>query len=185
MHVTDGCWIDVTLAGEDFRRQTDRLGEISSDFRERREKQVSKTVPAKPAIASKAITEETRQESRVFRERDHAVADVAGRKHLQFITQTPGTAAIVGNGDDRGETFDPDRLVGFTDESFETGEKCRQSRAPADGYELLTTCDCSLLQMKAPGEEVNRVTQLNHTLSRRFSQMNPDLIGVPLRKSAA
>ena len=156
MHVTDGCWIDVTLAREDFRRQTDRLGEISSDFRERREKQVSKTVPAKPAIASKAITEETRQQRRVFRECDHAVANVARWKHLQFVTQAPGAATIIGNGDDRGETFDPDRLLGFTDESFETGEKCRQSRTPADGYELLTTCDCSLLQMKAPGEEVNR-----------------------------
>jgi hypothetical protein len=42
-----------------------------------------------------------------------------------------------------------------------------------------------LLQMKAPGEEVNRVTQLNHTLSRRFSQMNADLTRVHLRKFAA
>ena len=109
-------------------------------------------MPAKLTVTSKAVTKETRQQSRVFRECDHAVADIAGWQHLQFVAETPGTAAIIGNGDDGREAFDPDRLLAFTNESFEPGEKCRQSRAAADGYDVLTTCVCSLLQMKAPGE---------------------------------
>ena len=78
MHVADRCGIDVTLARKNLRRDANRFSEVSGDFCQRREKQISKTVTAEFAVTTKTITEESRQQSRVFRERDHAVADVAG-----------------------------------------------------------------------------------------------------------
>lgn len=113
----------MTLTREYFRRQSNRFSEVAGDFCQGSEKQIAKTVAAKLAIAAKAILEKSRQQSRVFRERDHAVADVAGRKHLQLIAQTPGTATIIRNGDDRGETIDPDRIFSPADQTFETGEQ--------------------------------------------------------------
>src|ERR1051326_4230848 len=111
-------------------------------------------MPAKVAFASKAITEKTRQECRVFRERDHAVANVSGRKHLQFIAKTPGAATVLRDGDDPRETFNPDRFLGLADETLETGEQGRQPGATANGYQLLTTCSCCFQMNPLP----------NHTL---------------------
>jgi hypothetical protein len=101
------------------------------------QKEISKTVSAKPAAATKAMTKETRQQRRVFRERDHAVADVARRRHLEFLAQASGTATVV-------ETVTmADRLsitclLGFSDEPFRTGEKSREAGTTSNGYQLLT-----------------------------------------------
>ena len=122
---------------------------------------------AKLAVAAKAMTEKTRQQSRVFRERDHAVADVARRQHLQLFAQTSGAAAVVGNSDDRGKSLDPHRVVGLSDEAFEPGEKCGKAGAAAHGYQLLTTCSCCLLQMNSSEGSESR-TLLNDSLIWRI-----------------
>ena len=104
---------------------------------------------AQLAVAAKAMAKKTRQQRRVFRERDHAVADVARRQHLQFVAQASGAAAVVGNSHDCRKTLDPDLLFGFSDQTLQAGEKSRETGAAAHGYELLTACGCCLLQMNA------------------------------------
>jgi hypothetical protein len=53
-----------------------------------------------------AVLEELCEEVLVLRERDHAIADVAGRKDVQFVAKPPGGAAIVGDGDYGGKFAD-------------------------------------------------------------------------------
>jgi hypothetical protein len=52
------------------------------------------------------MLEKAREEVFVFRERDHAVADVARREHVQVFAEAAGGAAVVGDGDDGGELAD-------------------------------------------------------------------------------
>jgi hypothetical protein len=42
----------------------------------------------------------------ILGERDHAVADVAGREHIEVLAETAGGTSVVGNGDDGGEIAD-------------------------------------------------------------------------------
>jgi hypothetical protein len=42
----------------------------------------------------------------ILRERDHAVADIAGREHVEIFTKAAGGPAIVRDGDNRRETAD-------------------------------------------------------------------------------
>jgi hypothetical protein len=42
----------------------------------------------------------------VLGEGDHAVADIAGREHVEVLAETAGGAAVVSDGDDRGEVAD-------------------------------------------------------------------------------
>lgn len=152
----------MTFAREHFGRQSDRFSEIAGDFRQGREKKIPKTVTAQTAVAAKAVLEKTRQQIRVFRQRDHAVAYITRRKHLQLVTETPGTAAIIRNGHDRRETLDPEQVVGLADQALQSREQRGKSGAAANRDEFLTTCVCCLLQKNAPGEVVNRLTRLNH-----------------------
>src|SRR5687767_4194374 len=99
------------------------------------------------------MPEQTRQQSRVFRERDHAVTDIAGRQHLQLITETSGTPTVVRHRHDRGKTLDPDFFVGLADQSLEAGEECGKACAAANGYQFFTACKFCLLQMN-PRERV-------------------------------
>ena len=48
----------------------------------------------------------------ILGEGDHAVADVAGGKHLEVFAETAGGAAVVGDGDDGGEVADEAGQVG-------------------------------------------------------------------------
>jgi hypothetical protein len=41
---------------------------------------------------------EARHQGFVGRERDHAIADVAGRQHVKIAAQAAGAAAVVGDG---------------------------------------------------------------------------------------
>ena len=86
------------------------------------------------------MLEQTRYERRVFREGDHAVADVAWWEHLQLITQAPRTATVIRDSHDRGETFDPDWFFTLANKTFQTGEQRRKPCATADCYKLLTSC---------------------------------------------
>ena len=78
----------MTLACQNFGRKPDCFDEIASYFGERRQKEIAKAMAAKFTVAAKAMTKETRNQSRIFRERDHAVAYVARWQHLQLFAQT-------------------------------------------------------------------------------------------------
>ena len=59
-----------------------------------------------------AVLEELGEQQLVLGESDHAVADVSGRKHVEFFAETAGGATIVGDGDDGGEVADTAGKVG-------------------------------------------------------------------------
>jgi hypothetical protein len=80
----------------------------------------------------------------VFGERDHAVAHVAGREHLEVFAEAAGGASVVGDGDDGGEVADEakgagaagigcGRAGGGGDVALEAAEEGREARAAADG----------------------------------------------------
>ncbi len=50
-----------------------------------------------------AVLEELRQKVLVLAERDHAVPDVAGGKHLEVFAQPSRGAPVIGDGHDGGE----------------------------------------------------------------------------------
>lgn len=90
--------------------------------------------------ASKKRIVESRKKSFVFREGDQTIANVAGRKDVEFLAQTAAGAAIVGDGDHGSQIADgisfrleiqasrrSDKLLQATEESGETG-------AASDGY---------------------------------------------------
>ena len=53
-----------------------------------------------------AVLEELGEEMLVLREGDHAVADVAGREHVEVFAEAAGGATVVGDGDDGGKVAD-------------------------------------------------------------------------------
>ena len=59
--------------------------------------------PFRPRPRVEAVLKQARDQTLVFRQRHHAIADVAGREHVEFAAQAAGTAAIVGDRDDRRE----------------------------------------------------------------------------------
>ena len=81
-HVVQRRRIDASFAREDFGRKAHGFDEIAGHVCECGEKEVAEAVTAQLPGTAKAITKETREQRRVFRERDHAVAYVAGRENL-------------------------------------------------------------------------------------------------------
>ena len=81
------------------------LGEVSGDAGERGDEEVAEAVAFEVALRE-AVLEELGEQVLVLGERDHAVADVAGGKHVEVFAQAAGGAAVVGDGDDGGELAD-------------------------------------------------------------------------------
>ena len=96
---------DAAAGGEDLRGHLDGLGEVSGDVGERGDEEVAEAVAFELALVE-AELEELGEEVLVLGEGDHAVADVAGREHLEVFAETAGGAAVVGDGDDGGEVAD-------------------------------------------------------------------------------
>ena len=69
------------------------------------DEEVAEAVALEVALVE-AVLEELGEEVLVLRERDHAVADVAGRQHVEVFAETAGGATVVGDGDDGGEVAD-------------------------------------------------------------------------------
>ena len=94
---------NVTAGGEDFSGETDGLGEVAGHLGEGGDEEVAEVVAAQFPAGAEAMTEEAGDEALIFGERDHAVTQVAGGQHVEVAAQTAAGAAIVGDGDDRGE----------------------------------------------------------------------------------
>ena len=59
--------------------------------------------PGRPSSAREAVLEQLAHQRLRVGERDDAVADVADRRDPQLLAQDAGRAAVVGDGDDRGQ----------------------------------------------------------------------------------
>jgi hypothetical protein len=128
---------NATADGEDFRGNADGFGEISGDMGERGEKEVAEVVAAKAASGLETILEEAAEQGFVFREGNHAIANVAGRENAILAAKATGAAAVVGNGDDRGEIGDRASEGGLlvataNDMIFQATEKSGEASAAAE-----------------------------------------------------
>ena len=60
-HITNRRRINMTFAGQNFRRQSDRFSEIAGDFGKCCQEEVAKAVTAEFAISAKSMTKEARE----------------------------------------------------------------------------------------------------------------------------
>jgi len=63
------------------------LGKIARDLGKRGHKKVSEAVSLQSIACAKAVREQLRQQILFFAEGHHAVAQVAGRKHVEVLPQ--------------------------------------------------------------------------------------------------
>ena len=96
-----------------------------------------KLCPTRPRPGTETILEQTAEQRFVFGKRDHAIADVAGRKNAIFAAQTAGAAAVIGDGDDGGEVDDGTargriRIVARNDVLLEPAKKGGETGAAAE-----------------------------------------------------
>src|SRR6476469_7127551 len=96
-----------------------RFGEISCYTGHRCQKEITETMVVEAAVAVESESEKTRHQTLVFRQSNHAIANVAGRENPEFLAQAARTSAIVGDGYDCGE-------IGAA--FFQTAKKTRQAR---------------------------------------------------------
>ena len=109
--VAVGGGVDAASGGENLGGHLHGLGEVSGDAGERGEEEVAEAVALQVALVE-AVLEEAGEQELILGERDHAVADVAGREHVEFFAETAGGATVVGDGDDGGEVADEAGKVG-------------------------------------------------------------------------
>src|SRR6185437_6963580 len=92
--------------GQNFRRETDRFAEISSQRCQGGQKKIAKAVAFEAGAFIESMLKNFREKSFVFRQRNNAVAHVAWRKHVELFAQSSAGAAIVSYGHHRAEFGD-------------------------------------------------------------------------------
>ena len=115
--VRSGGGIDVSAGDQNFRRKAHRFGEIVSDGSERGQKKIAEAVAFEAGAFFEAVTEKLGEQSFIFAEGDNAVADVAGRQHVEFFAQAAAGAAIVADRDDGAKIADHRRTGWSRDRS--------------------------------------------------------------------
>jgi hypothetical protein len=86
--VGGGGRVDATAGGKNLGTCLDGLGEVAGDLRQCGEEEVAEAVALEVAL-TEAVLKEAAEEVFVFRERDHAVADVAGGSMLRSSRRRP------------------------------------------------------------------------------------------------
>jgi len=99
-----GCGIDAASCGENLGGHLH--GWAKSPVMPERARGRDCEAVALQAALLKAVLEEAGEQELVLGEGDHAVADVAGREHVEFVAETAGGAPVVCDGDDGGEVAD-------------------------------------------------------------------------------
>ena len=100
------CGKDVSAGREDFGGEADRLGEVAGHLGKGSDEQVAEVVAFEVASVAKAVAEKAGDQALVFGEGNHAIAQVAGGEHVEVAAEAAAGAAVVGDGDDRGEVGD-------------------------------------------------------------------------------
>ena len=98
-HARHGCGIDVAARQQNLRRESHRLGKISSDRGQGRQKKISEAMAFQAGAFLEAVLEQSRKQGFVFGEGNDAIAHVARRKHVEFFAQTAAGSAIVAHRD--------------------------------------------------------------------------------------
>ena len=128
---------------EDFAADANGFGEIAGDVSEGGEEEVAEIVADEAAAGVETILEEAAEKGFILAESDHAVTDIARREDAIFAAEATGAAAVVGDGDDRGETgdrvFSFDFVAPAGDEIFEAAEKSGKASAAAESDDVEST----------------------------------------------
>ena len=113
---------DAAAYGEDFGRDANGFGKVAGDVGESGKKEIAEIVAAEAAALVETILKQAAEKRFVFRERDHAIANITGRKNAIFAAKTPGATAVVSHGDDCGQirdwAFQSGTLITATDNVF-------------------------------------------------------------------
>lgn len=106
VHIGDRRGKDAAANGENLAGNTDGFGEVPGHVCQSGKKKIAEVVATEAAAGVETVLEQAAQKRFVFRERDHAVANVAGRKNAIFAAQAAGAAPVIGYGDDGGKVGD-------------------------------------------------------------------------------
>src|SRR5580704_5889199 len=87
--------MNMAASGQNLRRQPDCLAEILGDGSQRRQKKIAEAVAFEARAFLEAVLEQLRQKGFVFGESHDAVANVAGRQHVEFFAEAPAGTAVV------------------------------------------------------------------------------------------
>ena len=128
-HVGVGRRIDSAQAGENLRGNLHGLYEIARQIGEGRKEKVAEAVTLQSAAFGEPVLEQLREQGLVFRESHHAVTDIARWQNIEFASQAPGTAPVVGNGDDGGDL----NLARFQGIALQTMQKRGKPGTPSNG----------------------------------------------------
>jgi len=101
--VGGGDGIDTSPRGKDFGGKLNRVSEVSGDLSERSDEEVAEAVAFQGVAGAKAVREEPDEQILFLTERDHAVAQVARRQHVEVFAESTRGSAIIRDGNDGGE----------------------------------------------------------------------------------
>ncbi len=106
MHVRERRRENPAANRQHFAADANGFRKIAGNVRERSKEKISEIVADEAAASVKTILEQAAEKGFIFRESHHAIANVAGRKDAVLAAQAAGAAAVIGDGDDRGEIGD-------------------------------------------------------------------------------
>ena len=116
---------------------------------------ISETVAFEAGAFVEAMLEELGEQSLILAEGDDAIANVAGREHVEFFAQASAGASVIANRDYGAEIANHGRawgrrrqLRGSEREAFESLEKSGEARTAADSHDAKTTLAGGLLQRR-------------------------------------
>ena len=118
---------DQAAHGEDAAGLAHGLFEVAGDAGHRDDEQVAEAVTFQAGAFVEAVLEQARHQRLGLGQRGDAVAHVARRQHAELAAQAAGGAAVVADGDDRGQVA---RVL------LEAAQQDRQAGAAADGDDL-------------------------------------------------
>ena len=75
----------------------DGLAEVSGDFGERGNEKISEVVPLEAFAGAEAMGKEPGQQVAFLGQRHHAIAQVAGREHVEVFSEPAGGTPIIGD----------------------------------------------------------------------------------------
>ena len=142
--VGGGGGIDAAASGKNLGAGLDGLGEVAGNAGESGEEEIAEAVAFQVALGE-AVLEEAGEQVLILGESDEAVAQVARGKNVEVFAEPAGGAAVVGDGDDRGELADKAGKIfaggvggrgcgrRSSDKALEPAQQGREAGAPADG----------------------------------------------------
>ena len=170
--------IDAATRGKNLRGQLDGLGEVAGDLGQRGHKEVAEVVAFERVAAAEAVGEELGQQVLFFAERHHAVAQVAGRQHVEVLAQAAGGAAVVGHRDHGGQVGDQARLGGWLAGRGNVPAQSAQQRgkagAAADGHYAQRAAQES--RLRCQGTSGGR--HVNHAVGGRSRRVHSRPYGI-------